>query len=182
MAEGRSEVPPLRSAGIRRSFAVTGLGAGACIALLASIARPPSPLLVWNASASSPTGLYLVRPGVPRPGSIAIAWPPRDVRVLADRRDYLPAGVPLVKHVAAGAGSFVCATADQVTVDGHPLAIRKPADRARRPLPWWRGCRLLGPGDLFLLSPIGADSFDGRYFGPTRVGEVIGEGLLLWRR
>jgi type IV secretory pathway protease TraF len=46
-------------------------------------------------------------------------------------------------------------------------------------MPWWNGCVMLRSGALFLLmdSP---DSFDGRYFGPTSRGDVIGEVRLLW--
>jgi type IV secretory pathway protease TraF len=44
----------------------------------------------------------------------------------------------------------------------------------------WTGCRRLGPGELFLLSPGKPDAFDGRYFGVTLPGEILGRARLLW--
>ena len=160
------------------------VAAGAsCAALAGTLLWKPGPVLLWNASPSSPVGLYLVsasrRPG---PGEIAIAWPPPSARGLAARRHYLPAGVPLVKNVAAVAGSTVCAIGPTVSVNGRPTAVRRSRDRAGRRLPWWSGCRTLGKGELFLLAARVPEAFDGRYFGITRASEVIGEGRLLWPR
>ena len=62
-------------------------------------------LLVWNASASAPVGLYRVEPHAPvRRRDMVVAWLPRGARLLAASRHYLPANVPLVKRVAAVAG------------------------------------------------------------------------------
>ena len=154
-----------------------------CTALAGTLVRKSAPVLLWNASPSSPVGLYRVRYSrTPGPGDTAIAWPPRAVRRLAARRHYLPAGVPLVKKVAAAAGARVCASGPTILVNGRPAALRRSHDRAGRPLPWWSGCRALGKGDLFLLSPGVSEAFDGRYFGITRPADVIGEGELLWKR
>ena len=40
--------------------------------------------------------------------------------------------------------------------------------------------RFDGPGELFLLSPGKPDAFDGRYFGVTVPGEILGRARLLW--
>lgn len=163
----------------------TGLVAAAalCMALAGTLVWKPAPVLLWNASPSSPVGLYRVRysrtPGV---GDTAIAWPPPAASRLAARRQYLPSGVPLVKNVVATNGASVCARGPTILVNGRPAATRRLRDGAGRLLPWWRGCRTLGKGDLFLLTPGVPEAFDGRYFGITRAGEVIGEGELLWRR
>ncbi|MBV9528265.1 MAG: S26 family signal peptidase, partial [Sphingomonas sp.] len=78
--------------------------------LTGSIQAPPRPRLLWNASASAPTGLYRIHPNAAlRTGDTVAASTPNTVRALADRRGYLPANVPLVKRVAAGRGSLVCA-------------------------------------------------------------------------
>jgi hypothetical protein len=46
-------------------------------AIALDIAFPPSPRLVWNASASAPVGLYRVSPGtVPEAGKMVAAWVP----------------------------------------------------------------------------------------------------------
>lgn len=158
------------------------LGGAAIIALAASVLAPPPLGLVWNASPSSPLGLYaVIGTSEGRAGDMVVAWPPPAARSLAARRQYLPAGVPLVKNVAAVPGERVCAIGARILVGGRQVAVRRVRDLAGRPLPWWAGCRTLGPGELFLLAP-SAEAFDGRYFGVTRRREIIGKAILLWRR
>jgi type IV secretory pathway protease TraF len=99
---------------------------------------------------------------------------------MAAKRTYLPLGVPLVKRVAAVAGDRVGATGRLLFVDGAPAATRRSRDPSGRTMPWWTGCRRLGPGELFLLSPGKPDAFDGRYFGVTLAGEILGRARLLW--
>jgi conjugative transfer signal peptidase TraF len=153
------------------------------LALLATLVWRPPVLLLWNASASSPLGLYRVTPASDlRTGDMAAAWLPEGARELATKRDYLPRDVPLVKHVAATTGDRVCAAANRILVNGKVKAVRRSADLSGRPLPWWHGCRRLGTGEVFLLSPDVPDAYDGRYFGITRRGETIGKAMLLWRR
>lgn len=166
-----------------RSAAASAAVFALCVALAATLLKRPPPLLLWNASASSPIGLYLVRRGVaPRVGDTVVAWAPADARRLAAERHYLPAGVPLVKPVAAVAGARICADGRTITINGGAAALRQPRDRAGRPMPWWSGCRRLHGGEVFLLSAKVSDAFDGRYFGVTRASEVIGSARLLWPR
>uniref|UniRef100_UPI0035CA176E S26 family signal peptidase n=1 Tax=uncultured Sphingomonas sp. TaxID=158754 RepID=UPI0035CA176E len=146
-----------------------------------TIAAPPAPRLVWNASASAPIGLYRVIPGDrPAAGDTVIAWLPTAPRALAARRHYLPANVPLVKRVVAGPGDSICARGPVITVNGYRMAIRRAADRAGRPMPWWSGCRTLHDRQLFLLMTASPDSFDGRYFGPSEARDLVGRATLLW--
>lgn len=118
-----------------------------------------------NESPSLPRGLYLRVIGQdPRVGSIvALAQP-------AQARSYLaslgmPAQVLLIKRVVATGGDRVCASTGQVDVQGRRLAV-SARDRDGRALRPWAGCRRLGPDEVFLLGDT-ANSFDGRYFGPT---------------
>ena len=157
-------------------------GIAASMLLLAGSAVAYRPLLLWNASASSPRGLYSVDAGPPRKGEMAVAWAPPEARALAAMRHYLPATVPLVKRVAAVAPARVCASGRDIMIDGRPVARRRRSDGSRRPLPWWSGCRRLRAGELFLLSEGAPDAFDGRYFGPVPPSLVIGRAWLLWRR
>jgi len=163
---------------------VSAAGAAAALAIVASAAslfRTPAPLLLWNASSSSPIGLYAVGPAErTEVGDIVVAWPPGDARRLAAARRYLPANVPLVKRVAAVSGARVCGKGAAITIDGLPAALRRRSDGSGRPLPWWSGCTVLKKGDLFLLSPHTPAAFDGRYFGPTRRRDIIGKAKLLW--
>lgn len=166
----------------RRVLAATASAAMAT-ALIATLLWQPSPLLVWNASASSPIGLYHVEPvGDARPGDIVIAWPPADARELGARRRYLPRNVPLVKRVAAAAGDRVCAIGAAIFVNGRLATLRRAVDPSGRPMPWWTGCEEVRGGDLFLLTPGMPEAFDGRYFGMTRSGLIVGRARLLWPR
>jgi type IV secretory pathway protease TraF len=160
--------------------------AGGCtalvMALLATMLWRPRPLLVWNASASSPTGLYLVQSGDGvAVDDMVIAWLPDDARRLGAARHYIPANVPLVKRVAAVAGDEVCAAGEAIFVNGRLEALRRMQDPAGRDLPWWTGCETLRDGELFLLTPGAGTSFDGRYFGITGPALVVGAARLIWR-
>lgn len=162
----------------RMAIAAAGI---ACV--VATIALPPRPLLVWNASASAPIGLYAVMLEAPiATGDMVIARLPAPMRDLAARRHYLPANVPLVKRVAATPGDTICAFGRDILVNGHRVALRRLVDGAGRPMPSWGGCITLRDGALLLLMPDTPDSFDGRYFGATRAHDVIGRARLLWAR
>jgi conjugative transfer signal peptidase TraF len=157
---------------------LAGLGAGA---LGLTLAAPPAPRLLWNASASAPIGLYRVRPGAPvRRGDMVIVRLPAAARSLAAARHYLPATVPAVKRVAATADARVCARGTALLIDGRWAARRLAADARGRLLPWWSGCRTLAADEVFLLMPASRDSFDGRYFGVSRRADIIGTATLLW--
>lgn len=168
-----------RAAGWARRGGCLLILTGIAVGLLAASSFR-HPLLVWNASASSPRGLYLVSAQSPVVGDFVIAWPPPNAESIAHDRRYLRAGVPLVKTVAAGAGDHICAEQTNVWVNAGLVAERLPADRAGRALPWWAGCRTLGQGELLLLGRESPMSFDGRYFGPTTADRVVGRARLLW--
>ncbi|MEO1168748.1 MAG: S26 family signal peptidase [Pseudomonadota bacterium] len=151
-------------------------------ALTVTIAVPPRPLLVWNASASAPIGLYWIgsKDELHR-GDMVVAWVPKSHRMLAARRQYLPLNVPIVKRIAALPGDRICAFGRLVFVNYERVATRRSHDRAGRKLPWWRGCMRVRDGASLLLMDH-PDSFDGRYFGPTSRGDLIGKASLIWRR
>lgn len=165
----------------RRRLGLLALIGGMAALIAASLLWKPPILLVWNASASAPIGLYRLRPKVlVLRGDMVIAWTPGPARELAAQRQYLPANVPLVKRVAAAPGDEVCAEASSVLINRRRIATRRRSDGAGRPMPWWSGCRQLAAGEYFLLmdSPV---SFDGRYFGVTRERDLVGRAVLLWR-
>jgi conjugative transfer signal peptidase TraF len=167
-----------RSRLIRRIAAV---GAGLGIVLLSAV-LPPTPRLVWNASASAPLGLYAVTPGAwVEPGEMVIARVPIRYRRLAATRRYLPMNVPLVKRVAAHAGDEVCAFGQEIFVNGRRIAARRVTDGKGRSMPAWNGCTVLRGRQLFLLMDHPA-SFDGRYFGLTEAADVVGKARLLWAK
>ncbi|MNH39059.1 Peptidase S26 [compost metagenome] len=94
--------------------------------------------------------------------------------MLAAQRGYLPAHIPLLKHVGAVAPQHVCIENRELRIDGVPVAALLAADRMGRPLPSWQQCRPLADGELFLLSATKPASFDSRYFGPIQATAVLG--------
>lgn len=151
-----------------------------CGIVLVPAAIPPVPRLVWNASASAPTGLYTVSPDAfPEAGDMVVARLPTMFRRLTAERRYLPQNVPLVKRVAAVAGDKVCAVDQAITVNGRRVAERRIFDGRGRRMPFWLGCMRLRGRQLFLLMDA-PDSFDGRYFGVTEGRDIIGKARLIW--
>lgn len=152
-------------------LAMIGLAAFAAGAL-----RPSTPMIVYNASRSAPLGFYRVTPLIPLSrGDLVLVETPASVRKLADTRGYLPATVPMIKHVTALSGDTVCAHADRILVNGTVIAGRQKYDHLHRVMPWWEGCRTLGMDDVFLLNPAAPLSFDGRYFGVASVRLIRGK-------
>lgn len=161
----------------RRLLALAGLGLAA---LGFAMFAEPAPRVVWNASASAPLGLYWISYAAPARGDLVLAELPPDARRLADERGYLPAGIPLVKRVAAQGGDTVCADDETVSINGRPVAVRLARDRLGLALPAWTGCRALAEDELFLLIADAPGSFDGRYFGPVQRTAVMGRLVPLW--
>lgn len=158
---------------------LAGVVAGATLVVAV---LPASKLLLWNASASAPIGLYRLYPDDrPTVGDwVAIAPPPALGRFMAERR-YLPTGVPLLKRVAARPGAVVCRQGAVVSIDGRTVALALASDRHDRPLPVWRGCHVLRASELFLLNAA-PDSLDGRYFGPVPASGLIGRAVPILTR
>jgi conjugative transfer signal peptidase TraF len=160
---------------------IGGLIAPIC-ALVATIHWPPRPILLWNATSSSPVGLYwLSSPDRIKSGDHVAAWAPYWARTLGSKRRYIPLNVPLVKRVAAVAGDEICVHGQTIFLNGAPAARRRKEDALGRPMPIWEGCERLGNGEYFLFDPGQPDAFDGRYFGITGSEEIIGRARLIWR-
>lgn len=138
-------------------------------------------LVLWNASASAPIGLYLLRPATPlHIGELVAVTPPAPLARFMAARDYLPFGVPLLKHVSALGGQTVCRSARTLTIDGAAAGAALDHDSRGRPLPNWQGCRTLHAGEVFLLNSTALASFDGRYFGVVRITTITARAVPLW--
>lgn len=145
----------------------------------------PDARVIYNASDSVPVGWYRVDPaarqaGLPPVGSILLIRLPDVIAAFAGQRDYLPAGIPLLKRVGAVAPQKVCVTDSIVRIDGVPVAAALTTDRQGRLLQAWPGCRRLRHGELFLLSTTNPESFDSRYFGPIGTSVVLGVAHPVW--
>jgi conjugative transfer signal peptidase TraF len=137
-------------------------------------------LLVWNASASAPIGLYALAGREAGRGDLALVRTPQSVRTLAATRGYLPANVPMVKRIVAADGDVVCARSSRIVINNKTVATRRTQDQERRLLPSWSGCHKLARDEVFLLMAQVPDSFDGRYFGPVQRASIIGKLVPLW--
>lgn len=152
------------------------------VGLLTTIVHAPAPHFLWNASASSPIGLYVVHWSERwQKGDLVVARLSPRARRLAAERHYLPGGVPLLKTVVGLEGDQICSFRRHIFVNRGDVAAVRAQDRRGRPLAHWTGCVRLRPGELFLLSR-SPDAFDGRYFGVTRHADIIGKAKILWAR
>jgi type IV secretory pathway protease TraF len=146
--------------------------------LVAAIALKPIPRLIWNASASVPTGPYFVQMRQPNLGEIAVIRPVEWVRLYNSSRGYLPENVWLLKPVFAMQGSLVCRFGKYIFVNGKLVAKAKIWDRKLRLLPIWHGCQTLKSEEVFVLSRP-QDSFDSRYFGPVNRSRIVATAIPL---
>jgi conjugative transfer signal peptidase TraF len=154
------------------SFVLTGLGAALAIA---SSLVEPRPILVWNATASAPRGLYCIAPLTDlQAGDLVLVQPDPASAALYAERGYLPLGVPLLKRVGALRSMRVCEHVGDLTIEGRHVASAMPIDGRGRPMACWSGCRTLSDDEFFALNADVPTSLDGRYFGPSPLSSVIG--------
>ena len=157
------------------------LTCGAALTAGGLVFRHPTPWLIWNATASTPIGLYALRPiGRLKSLELVVIQPPEPIASFLADGGFLPKGVPLLKHVMALPGQIVCRVGDAITVDHIEVGKAHDRDHLGRPLPRWNGCRTLRAGDVFLMNPTVPDSLDGRYFGPLSVTSIIARAIPLW--
>lgn len=168
----------------RRARAAYLAATGIAVLLIGGISVTDiAPRLIWNTSASVPLGLYRVQQPVGLAlGDLVAVMPPEALAQFITVRGYVSPGVPLLKRVAALPGQRICRFDRTVTVDGIAAATALARDSQGRDLPVWRGCRVIGGDEIFLLNPGVRDSLDGRYFGPLPATAVIGRAIPLWLR
>ena len=150
-----------------------------------AVAMPPlihhRPVLIWNASASVPVGLYAVHKLTALERGVLVAVkPPAHLVAFLDDRGYLPSGTTLLKRVAALPGQRICRTDRTIAIDDVVVGMAQWRDRAGRSLPVWKDCRIIATEEVFLMNVGVDDSLDGRYFGPTLARSIIGQAAPLW--
>lgn len=162
----------------RRTIVIAGMASAAA---LPSAVLPLSRVLVWNATASVPTGLYHIRGKASlHVGERVALDPPPKLRAYLAERGYLPSGVPLLKEVAALRGETVCRIGLVITINGEHAGLARALDSRARPLPDWHGCHTITADEIFVMNRRAPDSFDGRYFGPVARSQVIGRAGPVW--
>jgi conjugative transfer signal peptidase TraF len=165
----------------RRVFVLlTGMGV---VSLMVPALLQSHRLLLWNASASVPVGLYFLETTDTRYVSELVAvLPPEPLAAFLAAGNYLPHGVPMLKHVLALPGQTVCREGLVITIDKVAVGMARERDRRGRSLPVWQGCRVISQDALFLMNSQSPDSLDGRYFGPLPISAVIGRAHLVWTK
>jgi conjugative transfer signal peptidase TraF len=161
-----------------RGSILAGMAAG-IVLLMAPVPQDTTARIVWNASASVPTGLYWIAPGPVRRGELVLIRLPPPIADLADQRGYLPRSAYLLKFVTGVTGDRVCRFGDRVLVNGAFRARAFARDIQHRHLPLWHGCYRLAASQVFVLAE-DPDSFDSRYFGPLSHRHIIGRGVRVW--
>jgi len=163
-----------------RPATVTAMIAAAALIALTMGSRPAR-LLVWNASKSTPVGLYRVRPADKLVVTdLVIATPPEPLATFLTEGGYLPRSVPLIKRILALPGQSVCRSELLISVDGIEKGSARERDRHGRLLPVWQGCRVIAENEIFLMNWDKPASLDGRYFGPIPLSAIVGRADPLW--
>lgn len=163
----------------RQTVLVISVIAVSAIAITAMVAMPRR--IIWNASASVPIGLYLVQDANQlRVGDLLVATPPPEIEEFLANGRYVPAGVPLIKHVSALPGQTICRIGNTITVDLRVVGKARKRDSKDRLLPTWQGCLPLASQQIFLMNTAVPDSLDGRYFGPFERSNIVGRAVPIW--
>lgn len=156
-----------------KQLVFVGVAAAGISALLVPVSAT-SARIVWNVTPSAPAGLYLIERDAWRAGDRVAVLPSKALaQDLADR-GVLSSGKLLIKRVMAVGGDTVCRKGGAVMLNGRLVATARDVDSRGHALPIWTGCVTLSTSDVFLLGDT-AGSYDGRYFGVTRVSEVLGK-------
>lgn len=143
------------------------------IALIAPgpAAAAPGAWILVNESPSVPTGLYVRSRSPLQVGAIVAVRPPPAARAYLTALGAGP-DARLLKRVAAMAEARVCRRGDVLAWPRGTARVRRH-DRLGRPLPAWRGCRLLAADEVLVMGDT-PTSFDGRYFGPVNTHDIDG--------
>jgi len=145
-----------------------------CAAAAALAGIVPRPSVLWNRSASEPPGLYVRTAAAPAIGRIIAFHAPASAFPYADDRMGYLHQVPILKQIAAGEGDVVCARAGALSINGRWRAPVLTHDPRGGVLPQWRDCRALGKDEFFVFSDRIPNSFDSRYYGPVKLGQIVG--------
>lgn len=158
---------------------LTGLVPVAAVAGIA--AALPGPLVIRNPSPSLPIGYYARSSEAPATGGIIAFHVPELGRAYAAAHVAPLIRSGIIKRIAAGQGDRVCTTGPEgLTINGKRIAPIVRADRFGRPLPHWQECRPLTAGEYFVFSDRIPNSYDSRYYGPVRSGDIIGTYRPIW--
>lgn len=157
-------------------IALTALAVAVCCLASWHVWFPPLPRLLYNTSRSAVVGWYVLEPkNTYDVGSKVAAFAPKKAREFAEKRDYLPAHIPLLKTIWAGSGDDVCIKNGVLYAPNRPQIRINAVDHIGRMMPILSGCFTLKEGEVFLLSTDVQASWDSRYFGPVPHQNILGQ-------
>jgi conjugative transfer signal peptidase TraF len=153
------------------------------LAILASApAFQDHPPFIINETVSMAKGVYAYTENanaIKRKDIVALKMTIGANAYLVDELGY-PDKTLLIKRVAGLSGDVMCRRGTTVTINAQTVhAFRR--DRFGTLLPYWSGCHVLLPQEVFLLGDH-PSSFDSRYFGPIAKDQLIGtyRGVMTW--
>jgi conjugative transfer signal peptidase TraF len=152
------------------SFWLTDLGVSL---LIFGLVFDPLDRLIWNRTASAPTGLYWLSDEPFTYGRWVVVSSQSDIAAWAEARGYVGKDWPLLKQIAGLPGDEICRNGREIVINNQPVAVAKDVDSNGRNLPEWEGCRVLQSDEFFLMTPHPA-SLDSRYFGPIKQTDLDG--------
>ncbi|NCT57014.1 MAG: conjugative transfer signal peptidase TraF [Legionella sp.] len=143
-----------------------------------------------NITDSIPVGLYRIT-GINKLKNSFVIFCPDDRPAFKQGvdRGYINLGLCpggygyLMKQVVAIKGDKVSVTSDGVFVNEQPISFSKPKllDGMNRKLPEWRALNYqLKEDEIMTMTSQSSWSFDGRYYGPIRIGQIKGMITPVW--
>lgn len=170
--------PAIQSANAMRYLIAILTLAGLGLMVLASFFNPQD-RLIWNRTASAPTGLYWLNDDPFTLGRWVVVSARSDDAQWAQSQGFVGKDWPLLKQIAAVSGDKICRVDGEISVNGNTIGRAKRIDSRGQLLPVWTGCQVLAEAEVFLINPH-PDSLDGRYFGATDLSDLDGIAALIW--
>jgi conjugative transfer signal peptidase TraF len=142
--------------------------------------------ITWCDTGSEPVGWYRTTSGPIQRGGFATFKLPEEIQRYAIDRGYLKSRRPwpsyLTKRVAALPGDTVEVTQAGVFINGRLWPDSKPLehDPAGRSMSAYLGTYRIAPGYFLPLSDH-PQGWDGRYFGPQPMSNIVGPARRIWK-
>ena len=159
----------------RRALFLTG--AGIALALF-GLFFSPMDRLIWNRTGSAPQGLYWLSDEPFTYGRWVVVSARSAEAQWSEEQGFVGRDWPLLKQIAGVSGDEICRNGGEVSINGRVVTEAREIDSRGRALPVWRGCKVLGPNEFFLLTAH-PDSLDGRYFGAMERSDLVGVAIPL---
>lgn len=140
-----------------------------------------APRWVLNLSESMEAGVYSVeKTNRYRVGDIVLIAQDKRLKEVGSTREWLSKEAPLLKRIKAFGPTRICLRGRTVILGKRSLGLTTTYDHMNRRIPRFRGCRRVATEEAIVLGDNGVHSFDSRYFGPIRISQLKGRGVLVW--